>query len=71
MKVKARLVRPEESGPVNSLIAPTGKPPFSKPSRFSIPMGAGSQTVLNCELSAAGKVCSSDRSILIFSKQAE
>jgi len=54
-KASARLVRPEETGPVTSLMAPTGRPPPSSSSTVAMPVAAVSQRVRGTGVSAAGK----------------
>ena len=70
-KASARLVRPEDCGPVSSLIAPTGRPPFSSSSTLVIPVAATSRIVCGAGVSAAGKRCARERSISRRSRVAE
>ena len=68
---RVRLVRPDDSGPVTSLIAPTGKPPSSNASTAATPVGATSRAVFGAGISAAGKRCSRVRSISRRKAEAE
>jgi hypothetical protein len=47
-------VRPEHSGPTNSLIAPIGKPPLSTSSSAPIPVAATGRIIFGAGVSAEG-----------------
>ena len=55
--LSARLVRPDDSGPVSSVMAPMGRPPSSSSSTGAIPVAATSRMVRWTGVSAAGKRC--------------
>ena len=70
-KLSARLVLPDEDGPVISLIAPTGSPPSSNSSTAAIPVAAVSRIVCAWGVSAEGNLRSRELSIWIRSAEAE
>src|SRR5580698_2611120 len=50
----AAEVRPEHSGPTNSLMAPIGRPPFNKSSSVSMPVAATGRIILGAGVRADG-----------------
>src|ERR1019366_392690 len=53
-KESAIEVRPEHSGPTNSLIAPTGSPPFKTSSSDSMPVAATGRIIFGAGVRAEG-----------------
>src|ERR1035437_7057240 len=53
-KESARAVRPEHSGPIISVIAPTGTPPFTKSSIVRMPVETTGRMILGAGVKADG-----------------